>query len=165
MKPVTNLEQVLENIDVLNRSVANNPELAGRLGEAHAYYAVGESHDGARFGFSKFIDYAGQTDRRYLGQYKEMDGRNTEFALKPWFEELRYGTSAYKVLLDQLGSWLSGFGKKPSEGGQQKLRLMVLKPEFREQVSTGAERKLLDLLIAVADMLPLDQRHQLRAVL
>ena len=48
----------------------------------------------------------------------------------------------------------------------QKVRLMVVRSEFRLVDSLGGEdRKLLDLMIAVADLLPLKQRHELRAAL
>lgn len=165
MKLARSVDEVLSAIDTLNDSLTSEPELAARLGQAHAYYAKPDGAGGHRFGFSKFIGYADQTAARYLRKYKDMDGRNTEFALAKWFDEVRYGTPLYNALLGELGSWMAQFGKKPREGKQQKLRLMVPKPEFDTPAPTGSDRRLLDLIIAVTDMLPTDQRRALRAVL
>jgi hypothetical protein len=43
---------------------------------------------------------------------------------------------------------------------------MVVRPEFRDQASDeGEDKRLLKLLLAVADLLPANQRHELRAAL
>ncbi len=104
--------------------------------------------------------------RGYLRDYKSLDGRNTEHALSKWFEELRFGTPAYEELFEQLTDWLSEFGKRPRGGDSQKVRLMVLRPEYRKANSqTDEDRRLLELMLAVADLLPAKQRLELRAAL
>lgn len=165
MKLVTKFEDVISAIKTLNDSLDSNPELVGRLGQAHAYYAVDDDRGQTSFGFSKFVGYAGLSARSYLANYKELDGRKTEDALRAWFEELRYGSPAYEAKFDELHDWLAQFGKKPRGGGQQKIRIMVLKPDYHATILTGDDRKLLELLVAVADTLPIHQRHELRAAL
>lgn len=165
MKLASTVEEVFSAIDTLNASLESHPELVRRLGQAHAYYAKEDGAGGHRFGFSKFIGYKGLTAAIYLRDYKQLNGRNTEFLLGKWFEELPHGSAGYRTLHDELAAWMAGFGQKPREGKQQKVRLMVLKPEFATRTPEGDDRRLLDLLIAVANLLPHGQRRQLRASL
>jgi hypothetical protein len=66
----------------------------------------------------------------------------------------------------ELKDWMASFGKKPRGGERQKARLIVVRPEYRDQQASAEEdRSLLDLMIAVADMLPAAQRLELRAAL
>ncbi len=166
-KPVTSLDAALAGIRRLNESLDAHPELAERLGQAHAYYTLEQSDGEPLFGFSKFVGYEGMTPEQYLRDYKTtLDGRNTEHALSPWFEEVRPGSPAYNELFARLSDWLSGYGKRPRGGKNQQVRLMVVRPDFREcEDATTEDRRLLDLLIAVADTLPTSQRHELRAAL
>lgn len=162
---VTSLDSALAAIKTLNGSLHEHPELAARLGQAHAFYVL-EAEDGPSFGFSKFVGYDGLTPDEYLRNYKTLDGRDTEHALSKWFEELRFGSPAYEDLLQELSEWLATFGKRPRGGESQKVRLMVVRPEFREAASDkGEDRRLLQLMLAVADMLPINQRLELRAAL
>lgn len=164
-KLVSSLQGAIDGIKRLNESVDSHPELAGRLGQAHAYYVL--EHGGKpMFGFSKFVGYEDMTPERYLRDYEILDGRNTEHALKTWFEEVHPGSSAYADLRASLTDWLSEYGKRPRGGKSQQVRLMVIRPEFqRNEGEATVDRKLLNLLIAVADMLPTSQRHELRAAL
>jgi len=162
---VTKLDSALSAIGTLNASLHDHPELADRLGQAHAFYVL-ENEEKPLFGFSKFVGYDGLTPEDYLRDYKALDGRNTEHALSRWFEELRFGTPAYEELFEQLTEWLAEFGKRPRGGKSQKVRLMVLRPEYRETTaSNGDDRRLLELMLAVADLLPANQRLELRAAL
>lgn len=162
---VTSLDSALAAIKTLNGSLHEYPELADRLGQAHAFYVL-EDDEGPSFGFSKFVGYEGLTPDDYLRDYKSLDGRNTEHALSKWFEELRFGSPAYEDLFKQLSEWLGTFGKRPRGGEAQKVRLMVVRPEFREAASReGEDRRLLHLMLAVADLLPANQRLELRAAL
>lgn len=162
---VTSLDSALAAIKTLNGSLHEYPELADRLGQAHAFYVL-EGDEGPSFGFSKFVGYEGLTPDDYLRDYKSLDGRNTEHALSKWFVELRFGSPAYEDLFKQLSEWLGTFGKRPRGGEAQKVRLMVVRPEFREAASSeGEDRRLLQLMLAVADLLPANQRLELRAAL
>ena len=163
---VRDLESALEAIRNLNGSLPAYPDLAARLGQAHAFYILEQEGHEPLFGFSKFVGYQGLTAEDYLENYKNLNGRNTEQALASWFEELRYASPAYNAMLEKLRALLAQFGKKPREGRDQKVRLLVVRPEYRKCAGEKAEdRRILDLLIAVADFLPAEQRLQLRAAL
>ena len=165
-KLVTSLDSALAGIDSMDGALNECPELAERLGQAHAFYVHERPGGELRFGFSKFVGYEGMTPEKYLRNYKALDGRNTEHALSHWFEEVRPNSRAYRDLFDRLSDWLAEYGKKPRSGMNQQVRLMVVRPEFRGGDDEATEdRKLLDLLIAVVDMLPTSQRHELRASL
>lgn len=166
-KIVQSAADAVAAIIALNEEIEKSPELASRLGQAHAYYVINEQDDNPLFGFSKFVGYKGLSAETYLRDAKEkLTGINTEHALAEWFEEVRYGTSHYNQLLDKLTLWLARFGKRPRQGKSQKLRLMVLKPEYRsDQSAEPANDDLLKLLIAVADHLTVAQRLELRNAL
>jgi hypothetical protein len=165
-KLVTNLDSAVAGIEGMDGALKECPDLAERLGQAHAFYVHERPNGELRFGFSKFVGYQDMTPERYLRDYKELDGRNTEHALSTWFEEVRPQSRAYRELFDRLSDWLAGYGKRPRGGTSQQVRLMVVRPEYRESTDeTTDDRKLLDLLIAVADTLPTRQRHELRASL
>ena len=162
----TTATDALNAIKNLNDNLPNHPDLAERLGQAHAYYILERENEKPLFGFSKFVGYKGLSPEEYLSDYKSLDGRNTEHALAPWFEELKHGSPAYKKFFEELTEWLAHYGKRPRGGEKQKVRLMVLRPEFCDtDRSEKEDRKLLDLMISVADLLPASQRHELRAAL
>lgn len=166
MNLVRSFESVSDAILRLNAEIDAYPELADRLGLAHAFYVL--EHDGGTplFGFSKFVGYEKLSPEKYLENYNKLDGRNTEHALKSWFDEVRPGTPEYRRLYSELEEWLAKFGKRPRGGNNQKVRIMVVKPEFRDHAPDADEdRRLLELIMAVADLLPATQRHELRRVL
>lgn len=166
MKLARTLNSVFDAIQRLNDEIDSHPELADRLGLAHAFYVLEREGEPPLFGFSKFVGYENLTPEQYLDNYSKLDGRNTEHALKPWFDEVRNGSPEYSRLYADLEAWLEKYGKHPRGGDAQKVRLMVVRPEFREVRSDAKEdRRLLDLMLAVSDLLPASQRHELRAAL
>lgn len=160
MKLIKNKDQVFANIERLEEALNNSSELVGRLGFVHAWYVDTRDKNLPRFGFSKFIGYKSLDAQSYLENSNELDGRYTEWALKDFFEELRPGSPTYDHYYKALVEWMGGFGKTP----RQTVRLMVLKPDMVES-PVGEDRRLLELLVAVSDLLPVDQRHELRGKL
>ncbi|MBB3862643.1 hypothetical protein GGQ88_003945 [Novosphingobium hassiacum] len=166
MKLVQNLESVLDAIRCLNVELESHSALADRLGLAHAFYVLERDGEGPLFGFSKFVGYEKLSAEQYLNNYGKLDGRNTENALRPWFDEVRPSTPEYARLYSELEAWLNQYGKRPRGGKAQKVRIMVVRPELREaRRGTTEDRRLLELMLAVADLLPVRQRHELRAAL
>lgn len=163
---VSSLEDVVDAIKALNLALPDTPGLASRLGQAHAFYVIDDDGPNPQFGFSKFVGYRNLPPAKYLKDYKALDGRNTEFALSEWFDEVREGSPLYRDLFAKLSNWMASYGKRPRGGSKQKLRIMILRPEYRgDDSSLPNDRKLLELLIAVADMLPGAQRLELRSTL
>lgn len=166
MHAVRNINDVIAAMEQFHRDLPNAPGLIARLGQAHAYYVIPDEEGRNRFGFSKFLGYKGLTAASYLQHYKELSGINTEHALKDWFDEVKPASSTYRHLFDELSEWMGQYGKKPRGGESQYTRLMVIKPEFMKDVEeVRPDRRLLDLMIAVADLLPAVQRNELRSVL
>ena len=166
MKLAQSLDSVLAAIRQLNADLDSHPALADRLGLAHAFYVLEPDGGSPLFGFSKFVGYEKLSAEQYLNNYGELNGRNTEHALKPWFDEVRPSTPEYARLYSELEAWLEQYGKRPRGGEAQKVRIMVVRPELREARSGKSEdRRLLELMLAVADLLPVTQRHELRAAL
>lgn len=166
MKAVSSIVDVMAAMDQFQRDLPNSPGLVSRLGQAHAYYVIPDENGRNRFGFSKFLGYRGLTAEIYLKHYKELSGINTEHALKDWFDEVKPGSSTYRLLFSELAEWMGEYGKKPRGGESQYTRLMMIKPQYMKEVGEARpDRRLLDLLIAVADLLPPVQRSELRAVL
>jgi hypothetical protein len=166
MELVSSLDEISHVMDRFHQELPDSDGLAGRLGQAHAYYVLPDEQGEPRFCFSKFLGYRNNSARKYLKSYNHLDGRNTEHALKPWFQEVLPGSSTYETLFARLTDWLAGYGKRPRGGDFQHTRIMVLRPEWIEPVaSASTDRKLLELLIAVAVTLPIAQRNELRAAI
>ncbi|GAA4774520.1 hypothetical protein GCM10023219_22480 [Stakelama sediminis] len=158
MKLITSADEVLNNIHALQTELAQSDGLVDRLGYVHAWYVDTGNPELPLFGFSKFIGYKGLTAEKYLRKYKALDGRNTEWALKDYFDEIRPDSPDFRRYRHQLSDWLSGFGRAP----RKTIRIMLLKPEYREADATE-DRRLLELLMAVSDMLTPAQRQELRS--
>lgn len=158
MELVSDQRQVISNIGRLQSEFARSPELMDRASFVHAWYIDSRDSERPQFGFSKFIGYQNLDAETYLAQYKVINGRDTEKILREWFEELRPGTPEFNRYHEMLKTWLAHHGKAPRGA----VRLMVLKPELQEH-SPIEDRRLLDLVKAVVDLLPAHQRHELRA--
>lgn len=159
-------DSVCDAIIRLNRCLDKHPELANRLGKAHAFYILEREGKKPKFGFSKFVGYENLTPQQYLDDYNKLDGRNTEHALSTWFDELKQNSPTYTEYYAHLVEWLAKYGKRPRGGESQQVRLMVLKSEYKEpRLSNIEDRRLLDLMKEVANILPANQRHELRAAL
>lgn len=155
MELVTTSDQVRDAIAKLNEDLQAVPELANRTKLVHTWIIDATEPDKPKFGFSKWAGYVRLDAETYLNNYKLLNGRNTEWALKGLCSEIHPSSKQYRTYHRALSEWLAAFGKTP----RNPVRLMVLEAEQEE---TADDRTLLDLLIAVADTLPLAQRHELR---
>jgi uncharacterized protein (DUF433 family) len=123
-KIATGREQVIENIKNYGNSVNRYPGLAKRIRQHPAWYAV--HVDGKwMFGPSKFIGYAEANAESYLRSYHRKDGRETEPALKQWFEEVPPDSPLWKVLHRAFNEFASQFGKS----AKKTWRVSILKPK------------------------------------
>ena len=167
MEIVSRFEEVERAMRQLHEDLRRSPGLAGRLSQAHAFYVLPDENGENRFGFSKFLGYPGLTAEIYLNNYKNLDGRNTEHALKPWFEEVLPGSQSYAELYEELREWLATYGKKPRGGEVHQVRIMVPSERYAKSKSPKAKqnRHLVELLIEVSAMLTPAERSRLRAAI
>ena len=160
MQLVTSASQALDAIRVLQKELKASAELASRLGQAHAFYILDDGSAEPLFGFSKFVGYVGLDAEAYIAGAKERSGTNTEHALSAFFDEIPQGSKLFDDYFGKLCEWLARYGKTP----RRNVRLMALRPEHRaEPAPEGEDRRILELLLAVADLLPAHQRQEMRA--
>lgn len=120
---VSTKEEAIDNIRKYRKSVSRYPSLAKRIRQHPAWYAV--HVDGKWiFGPSKFVGYAGADAETYLRSYHRKDGRETEPALKRWFEEVAPGSPLWKVLHRAFNEFASQFGKS----AKKTWRVSILRP-------------------------------------
>ena len=121
---VANLDEAVENIGRYQIEVQERPELAKRMKQVHAWYAI-KSSDGAwRFAPSKFVGYAGNNAKAYLMEARHRDGGATEAVLNNWFVVVPSDTRRGAELNDALRSFLKSHGHSSPRKGA---RICVLK--------------------------------------
>ncbi len=162
MQLINSYEDAVRSIENLNKHLESHPSLADRLSLAHAYYVVGHDGPSPMFGFSKFVGYKDLSPADYLENYRNLDGRDTELALEPFFEQLNSDSGEYARLHEKLAEFLWRFGKRPRGGNKHQVRIMIPSAPHIA-TSHGEDRRLLELIFAVSEMLPATQRHELRA--
>jgi uncharacterized protein (DUF433 family) len=121
-------EDAVANIRAFQAEVSRHPELAKRLGFAHAWYATRDAGKWV-FGPSKFIGYRDNSAKRYLklsGALGPADGRRTERLLGEWFQEIDPGTPLGRDLAAALREFLARWGRSP----RSPVRISVLATDF-----------------------------------
>lgn len=112
---IKSLAAAKANIEVYALSVAERPELAGRIKRHPSWYAIKDQSGEWIFGPSKFIGYEAMDADRYLGSYDRQDGRVTEPLLKQWFEQVELGSPLEKELRAAFENFAAKFGKAPKQ--------------------------------------------------
>ena len=161
MEPIrvaTKPEHVVKSIksfQVQVRSREGDNELARTLSHFRAWYAIEDAGKWI-FGPSKFVGYVNLTAETYIATAANLNGRQTEAALKPWFVQVLDGPR-HEELREKLHAFLAEFGKQPSRA----MRLSVLRDEetspSRDQGSDVA-----GALLILYRELPENARHEFR---
>lgn len=152
--------QAIENILGFHKDLAGSMELQDRLPYARAWYAYQDDLGAWHFGPSKFIGYKGMTAQEYLDE-DPRDGRRTERQLRQWFSPLEPDSDVYHEVNDALIEFLNRYGKTPSA----KMRISITNEHREKLLTEGAETipsTVVDMMLAVARMLPPEQRERLR---
>lgn len=111
---VISLEEASHNIHVYERSVAEEPDLAARIKQHPAWYAIRDTNGKWIFGPSKFIGYYGASAEKYLATYDRRSGKETEPVLSAWFQQVNSGTPLGRELRKQFVEFAQEFGKSPN---------------------------------------------------
>ena len=125
MRLITNPETAIEGIQRFHESLEKNPNhpIVEKLPRFRAWYKAEDANGRPIFGPSKFIGYAGMTIDEYAAlKGHGLDGRQTENALRHWFDEPAESPKKDE-LEDALHDFLDQFGKRPSIGH----RISILK--------------------------------------
>lgn len=110
----TSLDEVVENIRRYNEEISLQPRLAARIKQHPAWYAVRSDSGTWLFGPSKFVGYQGANAKSYLASYSRKDGRDTEPALKQWFEPVDRESVMGQELWSAYINFAQRFGKTPN---------------------------------------------------
>jgi hypothetical protein len=106
------------------------------------------------FAPSKFVGYHGMTAEIYGRNYnKEMDGRETEVAIKDMIRAIPKNDPGFHAARDQLFDFCAKFGKKPN--GRCRISLLLDKDHKEEE----SPAKIVELLVAVYKTLPASQQR------
>jgi len=125
MRIVNNPETSLKNITIFHETVEGNPNhpIIDKLPRFRAWYATKDSNKRWIFGPSKFIGHMGMTVDEYAASKGYgMNGRQTETALRKWFQEVT-DSNLKDELEDALHDFLAKFDKRPNNGH----RISILK--------------------------------------
>jgi hypothetical protein len=154
---VSKSEQALENIVRFQRELLSNTKqnsLVDTLSHFRAWYAMQENGKWI-FAPSKFIGYIGFTANLYGTHNRQVDGRVTEVALRPWFQEVSHGELA-ELLQEKLNDFCASFGKQPNSLA----RISVLREETdqKDQPKVG----WVDAMLALYREMPTEAQQEFR---
>lgn len=124
---VNSPDQAVANILRYQTEVVAEPRLAGRMKQAHVWYAVWSTDKTWLFAPSKFVGYTENTARSYLTNAGERDGRRTEAVLRSWFETVEPLMRRATELADALQTFIKAHG---FSGPRKNARICVLKGVF-----------------------------------
>ena len=149
-----NVDQVVQNIAKFQSEISQNEGnniLVHTLSQFRAWYA--HKVDGKWiFAPSKVVGYQNMDVTTYAGSLKTLDGRQTELALKNWFEPISDPDLESKLVTD-LDNFLSKFGKTPS-----RLARISVKKELNASAGTG----MVEALLTMYRTLSVDQQKEFR---
>jgi len=122
-----------------------------------SWIAIHDNQGKYTFAPSKFAGYRDMTAETYDRNYnKEMDGRETEVAIKDWIRVMAKGDPGYDAARDQLFDFCAKFGKKPN--GRCRISLLL---DADHQEEEKPPSRIVELLVEVYKTLPAIQQRDL----
>ena len=136
---IDNRDQAIMNISRYQTELRENPRLAARMKQVHAWYAVCSDDSDWLFAPSKFVGYAENSADTYLSRADVRDGGRTEAILKRWFDIVPPSSRRHTELDNALRKFLNEYGHS---GPRKGARICVLKeiltggvgPEVQDRV-------------------------------
>lgn len=160
-RTVSNLDQVVANIEAFSIEVEHSQELQARLPYVRAWYVTKDSSNRWIAAGSKYCGYKGMTAEKYVAHSDGLDGRRTERVLAEWFTAVPVDDPLNEELTEWLHDYLEDFKKKPSA----LMRLNVTKRIWEEHIDGGNsqdDEALVNLIVAVARKLPSALRTRIK---
>lgn len=115
MKRIVSHENEVErNIIAYQHEVEASPDLAGRIRQHPAWYAIRSPEGEWLFGPSKFVGYENMTAEAYMKVAAKGgggDGRATERVLEKWFDIVPSDSARHRELKSAFDSFAQRFGK------------------------------------------------------
>lgn len=111
---VTTFDQVVRNIATYDENVRRHDQLAARIKQHPAWYAIRDDAGRWLFGPSKFIGYEDADASSYLAAYNRKDGKETEPALSRWFSQVNPQTALGRELRQAFERFAQAYGKTPN---------------------------------------------------
>ncbi|WP_411837027.1 hypothetical protein [Paracoccus sp. ME4] len=152
------VNSVAETIEGIKNFQGAMKGMGDRLSMARAWYAYRTEAGDWIFGPSKFIGYQNLSVKDYLEHASEMDGRKTEARLQDWFEELNDEHPLRAELFAQLSQKLADHGKTPSKMA----RISVLANQLTAPDAQDMSAKVIELIVAISQMLPIEAQKELK---
>lgn len=157
IRVITKAAQAVENIIRFQQEVLLNKKqnaLVDTISHFRAWYAVEENGQWI-FAPSKFIGYVNFNAQLYGEHQRDIDGRVTEVALRPWFQEVNRSELG-EELQEQLSEFCASFGKQPNALA----RISVLKENIEEQ----SQPKIgwVDAMLALYAEMPEEAKKEFR---
>ena len=136
---IDSLDQAIVNISRYQTEVQENPRLAERMKQVHAWYAVRSGDSAWLFAPSKFVGYARNTAETYLSRADTRAGGRTEGVLKSLFVVVPSATRLGTELDKALRNFLITYGhSSPRKGARICVPREILTgrvgPEVRDRV-------------------------------
>jgi hypothetical protein len=120
-----------------------------------SWIAIRDHQGKYMFAPSKFVGYHGMTAEIYGRNYdKEMDGRETEVAIKDMIRAMSKSDPGFHAARDQLFDFCAKFGKKPN--GRCRISLLLDEDHKDEEKNPDI---IVELLVEVYKMLPASQQR------
>ena len=162
---ITTPAQARHNISRFAEELESSVPLQGRLAYARAWYAIKGDGNQWVFGPSKFVGYQNPSAEAYMENYEDQDGRRTESQFQNYFRTVDPVVEGelHANLSSQLAIFLAKYGKHPSNKYRinvERARRRVLSPEYDQPDLATA---LVELMIAVAKVLPKQHYQRLRS--
>lgn len=154
---ITKCTQAVENIiRFQEEALSNNKKnpLVDTLTQFRAWYAV--QHNGQWiFAPSKFIGHVDLDAHTYGTNTAQLDGRGTEAALRPWFQEVDR-SELREALEEQLDEFLASFGKRPNSLA----RISILSENAEEH--SQPKISWVDAMLALYSEMPEEAQKEFR---
>lgn len=141
---VSEAAQVVANILAYQREIERSADLADRIRQHVAWYAIRAPDGRWMFGPSKFIGYLQMNSDKYLaisGHGGEANGRETERKLEEWFVQEPENTARFRELKTVFEEFANRFGKTAN----RRWRISLL-PEAQNQASKDQTKLLRRIL-------------------
>lgn len=161
MEMASSNQDVIKNIIQFNNEMNNESEhdIWKKLGTFRRWYATHFNNEWL-LAPSKYCGYKDMNLKKYIDNYTELDGRDTERQLSKISKEIDSNT--YQKLSQLLTDSLQKFGKFPNE--KMSIRLIESEEQFRS-MNIDSDEMVISSIITMINSLPEKLKNGIKAKL